>query len=412
MFIEILIALLLGVTAGTLTGLTPGLHLNLASAIVVSIFPILAVALPSITAIHIVCCIVSLATTHTIIDTLPSVFLGAPSEENIASAVPAHQQMLRGNGLYAVFCIVSGSYLSFLLTFLCAPVLLLIMKHTQTIIQPAIGLMLLIIITQFFACEQKEKRVAIIGVWLLSGCLGILTLAYPKLRQPLLALLSGLFGIPTLVENIVANAQPPAQKPHDTEISASQIKQSTVIATIAGFCAGFLPGLGSSQVSIISNKFAQNAEKNGKNKQDQTLQLMTSGGINTVSMLVSCIAILAIHKARNGAIVSILDIVPTPTTQLVTLLFVCSLIAASVSTYLAVSLAKYIPALVAKVSYALVSKCILAFIVVLVLYFDGLVGMIILMTASALGTAVLKIGCQKQYLLGSLLIPVLAFFLL
>jgi putative membrane protein len=77
MLIEVLAALILGIFAGTITGLIPGIHINLVGAIILSyatsiLFPI--------NPLYLIVFVASMAITHTFMDFIPSVFLGCPTQ--------------------------------------------------------------------------------------------------------------------------------------------------------------------------------------------------------------------------------------------------------------------------------------------------------------------------------------------
>ena len=94
MFAQILIAILIGVTAGTFTGLTPGIHVNLVALILVSMSPFLA---SYFSLISIAVIILSCAITHTFIDSIPSIYLGAPDSDQALTVLPGHRLLRKGN---------------------------------------------------------------------------------------------------------------------------------------------------------------------------------------------------------------------------------------------------------------------------------------------------------------------------
>ncbi len=122
--IELLLAIivftLLGCIVGIITGLVPGIHVNnvaymiLASQSMIVSMAIWAFgwALPSnLELMIIVCCLViGNVITHTFLDFIPSVFLGAPEGETALSLLPGHRMMLAGRGYEAVKCSVIGSF--------------------------------------------------------------------------------------------------------------------------------------------------------------------------------------------------------------------------------------------------------------------------------------------------------------
>ena len=69
MILELLISLALGIISGIITGITPGIHVNLVSVLVLSFSSVLLqITSPIILAVY----IISLAITHTFLDSLPS----------------------------------------------------------------------------------------------------------------------------------------------------------------------------------------------------------------------------------------------------------------------------------------------------------------------------------------------------
>src|SRR3989344_7011318 len=106
MILALIAALLLGTIAGTLTGLFPGIHINLISAILVS-----SLSLPFISSLPIISLIVfivSMSITHTFLDFIPSILLGAPEEDSFLSVLPGHQLLKKGRGYEAIILTLYG----------------------------------------------------------------------------------------------------------------------------------------------------------------------------------------------------------------------------------------------------------------------------------------------------------------
>ena len=82
MILALLVALLLGCLIGTFTGLTPGIHVNLIGVILLSL------PLTKISPIYSLIFLVSMSITHTFLDFIPSIFLGAPDEDTSLSILP------------------------------------------------------------------------------------------------------------------------------------------------------------------------------------------------------------------------------------------------------------------------------------------------------------------------------------
>ncbi|MBN2518425.1 MAG: tripartite tricarboxylate transporter permease, partial [Candidatus Altiarchaeota archaeon] len=97
MLLEYLLFLLLGILLGICTGLLPGLHVNTISIILLSLFPFMGVG-----ALQFAILLASMATVHTFLDFIPSIFLGAPEESTAMSILPTHRLLLQGRGVEAV----------------------------------------------------------------------------------------------------------------------------------------------------------------------------------------------------------------------------------------------------------------------------------------------------------------------
>ena len=120
LLLAILVFTLLGCLAGIITGLVPGIHVNnvaymvLASQSIIISMAIWAFgwALPSSYELMIIVCslVIGNVITHTFLDFIPSVFLGAPEGETALSLLPGHRMMLAGRGYEAVKCSVIGSF--------------------------------------------------------------------------------------------------------------------------------------------------------------------------------------------------------------------------------------------------------------------------------------------------------------
>src|SRR3989338_6704753 len=143
MFLEFLIVSLLGIFAGIFTGLTPGIHINLVSLLVVSYSAYLSniFSLPSLGIF-----IISMAITHTFLDTLPAIFLGAPESETALSVLPGHKLLLNGMGYEAVKLTIIGSFFSLLAALSLFPFFIFIVPRIYDKIQVYIGYLMIAII--------------------------------------------------------------------------------------------------------------------------------------------------------------------------------------------------------------------------------------------------------------------------
>ena len=120
LLLAVIIFTLIGCLAGILTGLIPGIHVNnVAYMVLASQAALVSLAMmffgwasPNSTEIVIIVSslVIGNVITHTFLDFIPSVFLGAPEGETALSLLPGHRMMLAGRGYEAVKCSVIGSF--------------------------------------------------------------------------------------------------------------------------------------------------------------------------------------------------------------------------------------------------------------------------------------------------------------
>src|SRR3989344_2824650 len=239
---EILVALLLGVLSGIFTGITPGIHVNLVSVLVLTFSPfLLRITSPLVLGGY----IISLAITHTFLDVLPSIYLGAPDESQALGALPGHRMLIQGQGHQAVVYTTLGSLGSLMLSTLLFPLFIVAMMAIAPLLEGVIGYLLIVLVVYMIA-REKQKWLKSLVLFLIAGCLGLLVFAIPNLKQPLFPLLSGLFGFSLLLMSLLQKSKIPKQDfSAPLAISKKNIVKSVGAASGMGFIAAFLPGFGS-----------------------------------------------------------------------------------------------------------------------------------------------------------------------
>ncbi len=401
MFLDIVIALILGIGTGIITGLTPGLHINLVSLLVLSSSPLLLqITSPLVLGVY----IIAMAITHTFLDALPSIYLGAPDESQALNVLPGHRLLMKGEGHNAIVCTVIGALGAILLGILFFPIFILLMKWLADPVTSIVGY-LLILLMIYMIWREKEKKWKALALFLLSGALGLLVFSIPTLEQPLFPLLSGLFGFSILLISLAQKSVIPTQKlDRPLNLSKKNLVKSVSGATGMGFVAAFLPGFGSSQAAIIATNVVGDIGDEGF--------LTLVGGINTANMLISIAAAYILDKSRNGAILVVNKLLDGMSLETMLIFLAVSLTAAGAAALLTINISKIFAKVIVKVKYSYIVWGIIFFITLLTAYFDGFLGLIILGTATALGLISSVWGVGKNHLMGCLLIPVILYFVL
>ncbi len=402
-FFEFLMALLLGVLAGIFTGLTPGIHVNLVSLLVVSSSAYLLgiFSLPSLGVF-----IISMAIAHTFLDILPAIFLGAPNEATALGVLPGHKLLLQGMGYEAVKLTVIGSLSSLILAILLFPLLIIVFPLIYEDIRPFIGFILIAVVIYMILIEKgMDKKFWAFVVFLISGILGILTLTMPNLKQPLFPLLSGLFGISMLIVSLSQKVEIPKQRITENIILPKfQSIKSVLAGTFSGSIVSFFPGMGPAQAAVIgSNIFGSLGTYTF---------LILIGSIGTVDMVISMVTFYTLDRARNGAIFAIQELLDKIDLSTLILFIATALIAAGLATFLVLFLARVFAKLIEKVNYSILCISVILLVTSLVFYFSSWLGLSILIISTAIGIIPNIVDVKRSHSMGCLMLPVILFFVL
>ncbi len=400
LFIELLIALICGCLAGIITGLIPGVHINLVSIILLSASGYL---LGFASVLSLAVFIIAMSVTHSFLDSIPSIFLGAPDAAMALNVLPGHKMLMEGKGYEAVKLTVIGSLICLILTIALIPLMIPILPLIYEFIQPYIGWILLFI--SIFMILKSQKKLWSAFVFLGSGALGIAVLNFPNLEQPLFPMLSGMFGISALLLSLNQKTTLPEQVISET-VKVSKIKSTKAIiaAVFSGSLTGIFPGLGAAQAAIIAMQFVGDIGMHAF--------IIMIGGINTVNFVFSIATLYALAKARNGAIIVVMEILETVSMNEVVILLSAALIAGGVAAFLALKISKLFAKMITKLNYAMVCYVVIILIVSLVFFFSGTWGLIVLAISTALGMIPAIVNVGRNNAMGCLMIPVIIFFLM
>ncbi|MFC1696787.1 tripartite tricarboxylate transporter permease [Nanoarchaeota archaeon] len=398
--LEIIIFITLGILAGIITGLTPGIHINLISVILLSLSPLL---LNHVSVLSLAVFIIAMSVTHTFLDCIPSIFLGAPDADTALGVLPGHRYLLKGNGLMAVKLTVIGSFGALILSILMFPLLIPFVEFIYPLIENYIGILLILVVT--FMIMRDRKKSWAISVFLLSGIFGLIVLNIPNFDNPLFPLLSGMFGISTLLISLNDNCVIPKQN-YSTKIKLSKILtlKALLSGQFSGFITAVMPGLGGSTAAVIAMQITRNLGDHGF--------MILMGSINTVNFILSMVTLLVLEKARNGSIIAVQSLVGTVTIIDIVIFLSTTLIAGSIAVFLTLKIAKIFCNLISKVNYKKLVLSIILFIILMCFILTGPLGFFILIVSTGLGMIPAIVKCTRTHSMGCLLLPVILYFIL
>lgn len=396
--LEIFLAIFVGIFFGCITGLIPGVHVNLVATIVLgaSAF-LLKIADPFTIAIF----IISMAVTQTFVDAIPAVFLGAPDPDTVLFVLPGHKMLLEGKGYAAVRLTVVGSLIALIISsiiiFPLIPILEFIYPYFQNIIA------YLLIFTMILLILRDSKKMWAFIVFVLSGALGLAVFGL-NMKNPLLPLLSGLFGLSGLFLGIQNKLDLPPQKISRVKVSSLDTSKALASGIFTASIGSFLPGMGPAQAAIIASQLA--------GKIGNYAFLILVGSINTVNFVLSLASLYVLGKARNGAIVAVKKIIDNFMFNDIILFVGVVLFVAGIAVFLTLTFSRFIVKIIVKINYKKLCLRVILFVIGLVFLFSGGIGLFVLFVSTMLGFIAPLAGCGRHNMMGCLILPVILYFLL
>ncbi len=391
----ILFSLIIGIIFGVVAGLLPGLHPNNTIPIILGMSFLFG---PLPTAII----LVSSGVINSFINFIPSILLGAPEESTVLGVLPGHKLLLEGRGFEAVKLCVIGSLGGVLFAILTLPMFVLFIPSLYELIRHHVHWLLIAVIGYLILEEKGKNKLLALGVFILSGILGLIVLNNFG-DFALFPLLTGLFGMPMILISMFQKTKLPDKFTFDEEkIERKGLLSCIGVGSLAGIIAGLLPGLGATQSTILTQQ-AFRKERSGREF------LMSIGAITTCDIVYSILALWLIHNPRSGIAIGVSKLLEVGFQE--TLIFVAIiLISAAISTILTLKMTKISLKFLKKVNYQKLCLYTSIFLFVLTVVFSGLIGILILIVSIAVGLIPNYLNIRRTYGMGCLIVPCILFF--
>ncbi|MBS1262980.1 MAG: hypothetical protein MAG715_00146 [Methanonatronarchaeales archaeon] len=425
-----------GFSIGVFTGLIPGLHVNNAALLLASSVPALASASVPPEAIAVM--IVAAAVSHTFLDIVPSVLVGAPEPSTALAVLPGHRLLMEGRASEAIRLSALGSGAAVFLALLLALPIKLLFEEIYPEILPYLGWLLLLVSAIMVVSETGDPgpfevpsrssalkaRGWALGLFLLSGCLGYVALRGDSLGapQPLLGvdasilfpLLTGLFGTSTVVLSLASDTDPPNQSADPVGLPRRVAARSIAGGTLSGTLVGWLPGVTSAQAAVLAGELS--GEKLTPNAPEGARSYIVSvSAVNSSNAVFTLVALYTIGRARSGAMVAFEDVVPVSAwAGGLPPLLGASLMVVAVSGFLSyitlVGASDPLSRTMSSLNYRYLSLAVLVALSSAAFLLTGFFGLQVLAVATAMGLLPPKLGVRRTHLMGCLLLPIMMFF--
>ena len=455
---------LLGVAAGVVTGLAPGLHVNnvalllLASraafeALVLAAFPS---AGPEELIAILSSFVMGAVVGHSFLDFVPSVYLGAPEEKTALSVLPGHRLLLAGEGHVAVRLAARGGIAGVAAAVALLLPLRLFLGSPVDAYERAkgfiafllVGIASLLILSERArsvktrtgeerrtGSRNRQRGIAAL-LFVAAGLLGYAVLDtnlltawnwFPFGRSSadlgtliLFPLFTGLFGFATLLlSSSSRSVVPPQDLSAESRVAGRSVARGVLSGSVAGALVSWLPGLSSGAATALAQLLSRGR---GEGASPQSLRefMVALGSVSTATAVFTVAVLFIIDRARSGAAVAIRElnagpVAPwEPATQmpalLVTLL-VSAIVAALVAYPVTIACSRLAARRIHRVRYDLLARGVLAILAVLILVLAGAAGLMIAVVAGVLGLVPPLAGVKRVHLMGSLIVPVVLLYL-
>lgn len=384
-----------GIALGTLSGLTPGLHVNTVAVVVAAA----AADLPGPP--HLVgASLLAAGVAHSFLDVVPTLAIGVPDAAMAVSALPGHRLVLGGRGREALRLSAIGSASAVPVAALLGVPVTLAMRTFAPLLDRFLPVVLAGVAVVLVATEPNARaRVGAVLALGVSGVLGLATLDLPTAGlvpggDPLLPLLTGLFGVPVLVHAVRGAGVPTQTDPAVTGSPRTALGWGAVGAA-AGAIVAYVPGVSAAVAAALSFTVLP-AETSDRR------YVTTVSGVNTGNAVFALFSLIALGSPRTGVLVAFerADLPPN-----LPLLLLATVLAAAVSFVTVPALGDRYLEVVGTLDPTRLVLGVLAVVVGLVAVFTGAVGLGLLVAAAVVGMVPLAYDARRVSLMGVLLVP-------
>jgi len=407
--LTVLLASSIGAAIGTFTGMVPGIHVNTAAAVLLgslSFFNgLFSFASGLDCAVLVACCIFSASAVHSFVDFVPSAFIGVPDADDALSVLPGHRLFLEGQAMKAVRAAAIGSVVGSVSALLLAIPLQWIMLAGGTAIvdrmTTGIVFLALSVIIIFSAKPYLSLILLIvtgsmgfaIDAWDVPcyGIMGESTLLFP--------LLTGLFGIPPLLEDTVPHRH--VEQADDGGDPVGPMPGIKGVTT--GLVAGWFPGITATAGAALTSAFTE--------ERDPARFISMTASIGTVTSVFSVVTLSVSGSGRSGTAMAVKEIIGDSLSGFCSEAFLAILVSIAFASLLGYAITIQCGKLMARVSDSVpeyvMNDVVLILITALALLLCGPFGLVVLVLSAAVGMIPPSAGISRICLTGCLIIPVL-----
>lgn len=359
---------------------------------------------------------------YAVVNTIPSIFFGAPDDSTLFIVLPGQRYLMERRGFEASVLTGVGGLGGLLVLLLLAPVMPRLFPVVRSVVGPhlhwILGAILVYMVLSEWPKGSDRGRSGLakffdawrsLGVGLLtlflSGLLG-LVLFYSSLVpaemafQNLMPAFVGLFAIPWVLQNLLSQAQVPAQHAsRSVDLSPGLIARGVGAGALGGLFAAFFP--------VVTGGIGGFLAGHATAQRDDRLFIVSQGASKLVYYVGAFLFFFVpgLHLTRGG-MAGMLSILYTPYTPATYWLAIAAtLICGALAFGLLLVLSRAAIGLVSRVDYRWVSAGTLVLLVGVVAGLTGWGGLLIASVATAIGLLPVLWGSRRMNCMGVLLVP-------
>ena len=458
MLAPVFLSSMAGAGAGFCTGLVPGLHVNNLAAIVVasssSTAALFALTVGSgedaLVGLMVSCFLVSALVAHMFSEAVVSTYLGIPSGDTV-SLLPAHRLAKSGLGAHAVRASAQGSLFGVVAGIVLLPLICVLLGPpvgAYSSLKSVMGVLVallsaVLILSEGVKRPDRIRRVALASIFFaLSGTIGLVVLDsnYFACRLPdlpwmtvgfvdrsalLLPMFAGLFGVPTVLLSLQPESRTVSfdrtTRHAREDLSVKAGARDLAMMSFGGLLVGWIPGMTSGSSATLCSLGTKRALPEGGTHSEAARFIWLYSAVSSMGAVLSVGALFAIARARSGVMQAVeffygssADGIPDlHSSEPLVALLLAMLLSATVSHAVMVTLSSRT---LESVQHVLCSRTTalasLGFVLSLVLVLTGTRGGLVLAASACLGLLPPMMGLRRIDLMGCILVPIAATFLL
>jgi putative membrane protein len=359
---------------------------------------------------------------YSILNTIPSIFLGAPDESCVFIVLPSLKYMMEGKGFEGTILTGIGGLLGVSFLVLILPLFSNLVGNIKTLLSPHMYWILSLIIVYMMMSEwpkggyrgnrlQKfldawSSLFAGMATFLLSGIMGfiIMNKSLTPIKtsfQGIMPAFVGLFAVPWIITNFISKTEIPKQFVSDSvDISPNLLLKGMGSGAFGGMFAAFFP--------IVTGGIGGLLAGHATAQRDNRLFIL-SQGVSKVVYYVGAFLLLylpTVHLSRGG-MAAMVKSIHTPYT-IADFYGALGIVAISggIAFLLMIPITKWMIKLIEKIDYRVISKYTLLVVILIVWSMTGWQGLLIMSVSTCIGFIPVMFYSRKMNCMGVLLLPV------